>query len=158
MSKRKADEVLGDIEGSETEEAADKALSMTADERRKALEAADVRVDEVHAQADAWRERAQRGSVEEAREQPEAQARPKVRRPDEGRRRTWFLGAAATIMAVGVALVLRPRGAGDDTPAATPPVRDARTSAPGTGVSEAGGRVGDAGEAGSGRMQEGTGR
>jgi len=53
MSSRKAEDVLMDIEESEAEDAVEKVLAMSAEERRAALAEAVIDLGELHAKADA---------------------------------------------------------------------------------------------------------
>ena len=67
MSQRKRgpEEILRDIEESDVEDAADRALAMTREERRKELEVAGVDLSKLHAKADAWHARMQRVARED---------------------------------------------------------------------------------------------
>jgi|SRR5579859_1955960 len=70
MSKRKPEDVLKDIEGSDLDDAVEQVAAMTAEQRRDALKAAGVDVAEVHAKADALYERLQRAEPARAKRSP----------------------------------------------------------------------------------------
>jgi hypothetical protein len=130
MGKRSPDDILGDIEASGAEEAADRALAMTADARAAELEAAGVTPAETAAAGDAWHERMQRTASDEARRRAEVEAREAAVGPR--RRPAWpVLLAAALAFAAVVALYLASRG-GLEAPVAQPTATPTSTSRPGT--------------------------
>jgi ferric-dicitrate binding protein FerR (iron transport regulator) len=121
MPKRSPEDILNDIEASDLEEAADKAVAMTEEQRRQALDAASVDVKELHAKADAWRERMVRAEEEQDRPRREGGNggkgdRATQRRPSR-RGQVVLLVAAAAMAAAFLVLVMRP----PRTDVATPP-------------------------------------
>jgi hypothetical protein len=64
-TKRSPEDILRDIEESAVEDAADRALSTTREERRKELEVGGVDLNKLHAKADAWHARMQRVARED---------------------------------------------------------------------------------------------
>jgi hypothetical protein len=127
MGKRRPEDILGDIEASEGEEAADKALAMPAEKRAAELEGAGVTAADVAAAGDAWHERMQRAASDEARRRAETEAREAVVRPP--RRAPWgVLVAAAVAFAAIVAVALRRQ---DDQQASVPQPSATATSLPG---------------------------
>ncbi len=119
MGKRKPEDILGDIEASDAEEAADRALAMPADKRAAELAAAGVTPADTAAAGDAWHERMQRAAIDEARRRAEVEARQAVTRPT--RRPAWgVLVAAALAVAAVIALFFATRR-GSEEPVAQPP-------------------------------------
>jgi hypothetical protein len=130
MGKRRPEDILGDIEASGAEEAADRALAMPAEKRAAELEAAGVTQAEAVAAGDAWHERMQRVANDEARRRAEVVAREAVVRPT--RRPPWGVLVAAAV-AVVVALFFMRQG-GPETPVAVPTATGTPTNQPGSGV------------------------
>lgn len=120
MPKRTPEDILRDIEQSDGEEAADKALDMRADERRKVLRDAGVDVHALHVKADQWVERMQQGAKVDARRRAEAEAREHALRPPTNRSRIVLLVAALAIAAIVLALLLFPRLVTREPPSARP--------------------------------------
>jgi len=124
MPKRGPDDILRDIEGSEAEEAADRALAMSRDERQTALRDAGFDLDALHAKADEWHARMQRAPIDEARRRLEADAARKSLRPAPSPRRRFAVLVAAALVAIAVvialALVILPRPVSKETPVAQP--------------------------------------
>lgn len=122
MPKRGPDDILRDIEDSEAEEAADRALAMSPDERQKALRDAGFDLDALHARADEWHARMQRAPIDEARRRLEADAARKSLRPAPSPRRRFAVLVAAALVAIAVviALVILPRPVSKEMPVARP--------------------------------------
>jgi hypothetical protein len=82
MPERKPEDVLKDIVESDADEEIERALAMTPEQRRAELEAAGVDVNELHAKADAFRERLHGAA------KPEAKAEAKTAEPPSTRVRS----------------------------------------------------------------------
>jgi hypothetical protein len=111
MPKRNPEDILRDIEASDVDDAIDRALSLSPEQRSKELQAAGFDIQELQAKADAWHSRLQRG----------AQAR---------RRRVVMLVAAAAAAAILVGVLLPPLFLRRESEVAAPPPK---ASAPATG-------------------------
>ncbi|HEX8790128.1 MAG TPA: hypothetical protein VF765_04195, partial [Polyangiaceae bacterium] len=118
-------------DASDGEEAADKALAMNADERRKALEASGFEMGQIHARAEELRERMQRAAGEAAHKAAVADARKKALRTPSNRGRVFLLVAAVAIAAVILAFLLFPRLATQEATTAVPSASTAPTASMG---------------------------
>jgi hypothetical protein len=121
MPKRRPEDVLKDIEDSETADAVERVTAMTPAERRSELEAAGYTEAELDAKADEWHARMERAAVDAGKAQLEAEARAKSLRPPANRgRRPLLLVAAVAVAAIALALVLLPRPRPREAPIAAP--------------------------------------
>lgn len=120
MPQRSPDEILRAIEDSEVDDVADEVLSMSPEERRKALELAGADIPALHAKADEWHHRIGRAVVDERKEKIEAAARERLLRPPSQARRWIALAAAIAIAAIVAGLLLFPRLLQKRAPIAVP--------------------------------------
>jgi hypothetical protein len=120
MPKRSPDEILRDIERSEIDDAADEVLSMSREERRKALEAAGADLPAMQAKADEWHHRIERAVIDERKEKIEAAARARLLRPPSHPRRWFVLAAAIAVAAIVLGLLFFPRLMQKQPPIAVP--------------------------------------
>jgi hypothetical protein len=120
MSKRSPEDILKDIEESDLEEAADKALAMTEVERHAALKVAGVDLGELHAKADALHERMRRAATEQGIQELEAEARQRALASPPSRRGAVLRLGAVAAAAIVVALLVRARRQGEPPTIAAP--------------------------------------
>jgi hypothetical protein len=137
MGTRKPEDILSDIDASEAEEAADRALAMTPEERSAKLAEAGITPEDVAAGGDAWQERMQRAAVDEARRQAEVAARDQATAPR--RPMTWSIPIAAALAVAAIVVVAFALRSGSEGPVATPsPTGAGPSPTMGAGTVEAG--------------------
>jgi hypothetical protein len=137
MGTRKPKDILSDIEASDAEEAADRALAMTPEQRAAKLAEAGITAEDVATTGDAWHERMQRAAVDEARRKAEVAARDQATAPR--RPSAWYIPLAAALAAAAIVVVAFALRSGGEGAVATPSATGGGPSATmGAGVVEAG--------------------
>jgi len=118
--KRSPEEILRDIEEAEIDDAAEQALAMTPEERRKEFEAAGFDLRDIHAKADAWHARMRRVAGEDAGGRLGEDGGRKSLHPRVTRERVVLVVAAVAVAAIFVAFLLFPWLARNEPQAAAP--------------------------------------
>jgi hypothetical protein len=119
-TKRSPEEILKSIDEPDVDDELERVLAMTPEERRAELEAAGVDVQELHARAEAWSQKAKGHAVEHRKKGPVDEGRAPSLHPARSRR-VYALLAATSLAAVAVAVAIYAYVVGSTSPEPAPP-------------------------------------
>ena len=131
MSKRSAEDILKDLEDSDVEDAAERVLAMSPEERRRELLAAGFTEQDLRAGAAQWHERLRGAAPEPPGDRLAAQAREQVPEVTSKGGGLLLLVAAMAVAALVIAVLVFPRRASREAPMAMPSASAPAPTAPG---------------------------